>query len=217
MFDRIAPRYDRMNRLLTLGLDQQWRRLALRTAEVGPGDRVVDVACGTGDLAELAAARGARVLGVDFAGRMLRAAKQRRVPADFALADAAKLPLPDGAATVVTCGFAMRNFSDLRAVLAEMARILVPGGRIALLEVDRPANVWLRRAHGIYFDGVVPRVGGWLSDRRAYAYLPQSTVYLPPAPELAGWIEAAGFEALAKRRLGLGAAQLLVARRRNVR
>ncbi len=217
MFDRIAPRYDALNRLLSFGLDQRWRRLALRAAQVGPGDRVVDVACGTGDLAELAAARGARVLGVDFAGRMLGVAKQRRIPAAFALADAARLPLPSGSATVVTCGFAMRNFSDLEAVLGEMARILVPEGRLALLEVDRPVHAWARRAHGLYFDGVVPRVGGWLSDRPAYAYLPQSTVYLPTAPELAGLIEAAGFEGLAKRRLGLGAAQLLVARRRRAR
>ena len=113
MFDRIAPRYDRMNRLLTAGLDQRWRRAALETIAVGPTDRVVDLACGTGDLAELARRRGAHVLGVDSAARMLQGARRRGIDAGWVQADGAALPLPDGCASAVTCGFALRNFVSL--------------------------------------------------------------------------------------------------------
>jgi demethylmenaquinone methyltransferase/2-methoxy-6-polyprenyl-1,4-benzoquinol methylase len=215
MFDRIAPRYDAMNRLLTAGLDQRWRRAALDAVGVGgePGrrDRVLDLACGTGDLAELAAARGAQVIGVDFAGEMLRGARRRQIPALWIRGDAASLPLPDGSATVVTCGFALRNFASLREVLGEMARVLAPRGRLALLEVDRPPIAAVRAAHSLYFDRVVPRLGGWLSDRAAYTYLPRSTVYLPPAPELASLIADAGFHQLQHRPLLLGSAQIITA------
>lgn len=211
MFDRIAPRYDRMNRLLTAGLDQRWRREALAHIGVGPDDRVVDVACGTGDLAELAAGRGARVIAADFAAEMLRGAARRKVPAGLVLADGARLPLPDGCATVVTCGFALRNFVALDVVLAEMARVLAPGGRLAVLEVDRPDSAVLRAGHAFYFDRVVPFVGGLLADRQAYAYLPQSTVYLPDAPELAALLRSVGFDRIERRRRGFGAAQILTA------
>ena len=113
MFDRIAPRYDRMNRLLTIGLDQRWRRAALDAIGVGAGDRVLDLAAGTGDLAELAQARGARVIAVDFATEMLRNAQGRGVTAALVRADAEHLPLRDGSATVAVCGFALRNFVSL--------------------------------------------------------------------------------------------------------
>ena len=209
MFDRIAPRYDAMNRLLTAGLDQRWRRAALDMVGVGHRDRVLDIACGTGDLAELAAARGARVRGVDFAREMLRGARRRRIPALWIQGDAAELPLPDGCVSVVTCGFALRNFTSLPEVLGEMARVLEVGGRLALLEVDRPSLAVVRAAHSLYFDRVVPRVGGWLSDRPAYTYLPRSTAYLPDAPELMGLIADAGFQEVQRRPLLLGTAQIL--------
>jgi len=211
MFDRIAPRYDAMNRLLTVGLDQRWRRAALAAVEVGRRDRVLDLACGTGDLAELAAERGARVVGVDFAREMLRGARRRGIDALWIHGDAASLPLSDGCATVVTCGFALRNFASLPEVLGEMARVLESGGRLALLEVDRPSLSLVRAAHSLYFDRVVPRVGGWLSDRAAYAYLPRSTAYLPPPRELAALIGDAGFEQVQLRRLLLGSAQIITA------
>ena len=211
MFDRIAPRYDGLNRLLTGGLDQRWRRLAVDSVEIGPGDRVLDLACGTGDLAQLAASRGARVLGVDFAREMLRGARSRDVGAMFVQADAARLPLPDSSVSAALCGFALRNFVSLGCALAELARVTQPGGRIALLEVDRPASAWLRAGHSFYFDQVVPWIGGVISDRAAYRYLPQSTVYLPPAPQLRELLCGAGFGAVQRRPLLLGAAQLLTA------
>jgi demethylmenaquinone methyltransferase/2-methoxy-6-polyprenyl-1,4-benzoquinol methylase len=211
MFDRIAPRYDAMNRLLTAGLDQRWRRAALEAVGAGRGDRLIDLACGTGDLAELAAERGARVIGVDFAREMLRGARRRRIPAAWVQGDAAALPLPDGCATVVTCGFALRNFVSLGEVLGEMARVLEAGGRLVLIEVDRPSRAAVRAVHTLYFDRVVPRLGGWLSDRAAYRYLPSSTAYLPPAAELATLIEVAGFRGVRRRSRLLGAAQIITA------
>ena len=208
MFDRIAPRYDALNRLLTFGLDQGWRRRALARVGVGSGDLVVDVACGTGDLAEHCSARGARVLAVDFAREMLRGARRRRIAVDFVQGDAERLPLPTASASVVTCGFALRNFVTLERAFGEMARVLAPGGRIVLLDVNRPESRALAAAHSLYFDRVVPRVGGWLSDRDAYRYLPESTAYLPGADELRRMLAAAGLASLERRLHGLGAVQV---------
>jgi demethylmenaquinone methyltransferase/2-methoxy-6-polyprenyl-1,4-benzoquinol methylase len=214
MFDRIAPRYDRLNRLLSAGLDQRWRREALDRIRVGEGDRVVDLACGTGDLAELSMARGAQVVGVDFALEMLCAARRRGIRTALLQADGESLPLPDEWATVVTCGFALRNFVSLPAIFRELARVLEPGGRVAFIEVDRPRPALIRAAHTLYFDHIVPWVGGLLSDRSAYAYLPKSTVYLPPTPELLALLEDAGFEQVEHQSLLLGAAQIVTGIRR---
>jgi demethylmenaquinone methyltransferase/2-methoxy-6-polyprenyl-1,4-benzoquinol methylase len=194
MFDRIAPRYDRMNRLLTAGLDQRWRRAALETIRVGAGDRVIDLASGTGDLAELAQARGAEVIAIDFAGEMLRNARKRGIRAALVQADGEKLPLPAASATVAVCGFALRNFVSLPHIFRELARVLEPGGRVALIDVDRPTTPVIRQGHALYFDRVVPFVGGLLSDRAAYAYLPASTAYLPPEAELLAMLRSAGFD-----------------------
>lgn len=209
MFDRIAPRYDRMNRLMTVGLDQRWRRAAIDAIGVGAGDVVLDLACGTGDLAELCAARHAKVVGLDFAGEMLHGAKQRAVSASFVQGDGTRLPLADDSMTAVVCGFALRNFVALPPVFAELARVLRPGGRVALLDVDRPSQPLIRAGHSFYFDRIVPFVGGLLSDREAYSYLPQSTAYLPPATELRATLSKAGFAAIAHRRMLLGSVQLL--------
>lgn len=213
MFDRIAPRYDLMNRLLTLRLDQHWRRRTIGVAAVGPGDLVVDLGCGTGDLCELAASRGARAIGVDFAANMLAAMRRRGVRADVLRADASRLPLPDACATVVTSAFALRNFVSIPDVLREAARILVPGGRIALLEVDEPQDALRRWGHAFYFRRIVPAVGALLSDGAAYDYLPRSTVYLPPERELLNLVRAAGFASPQKHRLTGGIAQLITARK----
>jgi len=211
MFDRIAPRYDALNRLFSLRLDQAWRRLTIRTVGVSAQDIVIDLACGTGDLSELAAQTGARVIGVDFAGNMLAGARRRGIHAMFVQADASHLPVRTASATVVVSGFALRNFVSIAEVLAESARVLAPGGRLALLEVDTPGNSLLRWGHGFYFNRVVPKLGALLSDAWAYSYLPRSVSYLPPAAELRQMIEIAGFQHVAKRCLSGGIAQLVTA------
>jgi len=213
MFDRIAPRYDLLNRLLTFRLDQRWRRLALRLTAVGPADVVVDIGCGTGDMSALAAATGARVIGVDFAARMLAGARARGVSAALVRADGTAVPLRTGSATVVTSAFVLRNVVSIPGLLEESARLLAPGGRLALLEVDAPRWALARWGHALYFNRVVPAIGGLLSDRTAYRYLPDSAAYLPDERRLLAMIAAAGFTGIAKHRLGGGAAQLLIARR----
>ena len=209
MFDRIAPRYDALNRLISLSLDQRWRRLALQDAEVGAGDHVIDLACGTGDLSALAVEMGARVVGVDFSGRMLEGARRRQINADWIQSDASLLPFPSAWATVVVSGFALRNFVSIPVVLAESARVLQAGGRLVLIEVDTPKNPLVRSGHGIYFNRIVPLLGALLSDAKAYAYLPRSVSYLPESQELQQMIETAGFEQVRKQRLFGGVAQIV--------
>jgi demethylmenaquinone methyltransferase/2-methoxy-6-polyprenyl-1,4-benzoquinol methylase len=213
MFDRIAPRYDLLNRLLTLRLDQRWRAALIRHGAVGPRDVVVDLGCGTGDVCVLAAGAGARVIGIDFAAGMLVAARRRGVQAPLVRADAARLPLPAACASVVTSAFALRNFVSIARVLSEAARVLRPGGRLALLEVDQPPGILTRWGHALYFKRIVPFVGALLSEAAAYAYLPRSTAYLPPAAQLLKSIAAAGFCDVVKRPLSAGVAQLIVATR----
>lgn len=209
MFDRIAPRYDALNRVMSVGMDQRWRRRALDKIGVGDGDVVVDLACGTGDFCELVEARGARVIGVDFALQMLRQGQQRGLTHPAIQGDGEWLPFRTGSVDVVTCGFALRNFVSLEGVIREIARILKPGGRTALIDVDRPSFAPIRAAHSIYFDRIVPLVGGLVSDKKAYAYLPQSTAYLPPPEELKEMMSGAGFLEVDRESLFLGSAQIL--------
>lgn len=211
MFDRIAPRYDLLNGLLTLRFDQVWRRSMIRRAGVRRGERLVDLGCGTGDVCGLAAAAGARVVGIDFSRKMLAAARARGLAAELVRADAIRLPLRAACADVVTCAFALRNVVSIPLVLAEAARVLSPGGRLALLEVDEPPGRLLHWAHALYFRRVVPMIGALLSDRTAYAYLPQSTAYLPPERELLSLVRSAGFSSVTKHKLQAGIAQLIVA------
>jgi demethylmenaquinone methyltransferase / 2-methoxy-6-polyprenyl-1,4-benzoquinol methylase len=211
MFDRIAPRYERLNTLLTFGLDRGWRQAAIVATGITPGSLVVDLACGTGDLAALAARAGARVVGIDFARSMLARAHGRG--ASLVQADASALPLRDGRADAVTCGFALRNVSSIPQVLAEAARVLRRGGRLALLEVAEPRRAVLRWGHHLYFHRVVPLLGALLADRQAYAYLPASTAYLPDFAVLSAQLEAAGFALPRRRLLGGGSVQLVTAER----
>jgi demethylmenaquinone methyltransferase/2-methoxy-6-polyprenyl-1,4-benzoquinol methylase len=211
MFDVIAPRYDLVNRLMTFRMDVGWRRRAVSTLGLVPGSVVVDLACGTGDLARDLEARGFTAIGVDLSHGMLAAAPQ---PFPRVQADGSRLPLPDGSVDGVTCGFALRNFTDLPATLAELARVLRPGGRIALLEVAEPPNPLLRFGHGIYFGQVVPRIGGLLSDPDAYRYLPRSVAYLPPPAELVRLVESSGFSHVRRTLYSGGIAQLLTGTRR---
>ncbi|MBK7952462.1 MAG: ubiquinone/menaquinone biosynthesis methyltransferase [Deltaproteobacteria bacterium] len=209
MFDRIAPRYDALNRIVSLGLDQRWRRRALAKIQVGAGDLVVDLACGTGDFCELVEALGARAIGVDFAREMLRQAAARGLRFPKVQGDGEWLPFATASVDAVTCGFALRNFVSLEAVLREIARIVRPGGRIALVDVDRPVWGPLRAAHSLYFDRLVPLVGGLLSDRSAYKYLPKSTAYLPAPEVLRTMLSGAGFLELEREIVLLGSAQIL--------
>jgi demethylmenaquinone methyltransferase / 2-methoxy-6-polyprenyl-1,4-benzoquinol methylase len=211
MFDTIAPRYDRMNRVITLGLDLRWRRRAIRLLGLAPGSLVGDLACGTGDLARLLGEQGYPAVGLDLSQGMLAAA---RTTAPLVLSDAAELPLATGALDGVVSGFALRNFSDLDRVLRETARVVRPYGRIAFLEVDTPANPLLRIGHGIWFRHVVPRLGALLSDRDAYGYLPRSVAYLPPRADLLDRFRAAGFATVEHHRLAGGATQVVTGTRR---
>jgi len=211
MFDAIAPRYDLVNRVMTFRMDVGWRRRTVRALGLPVGDTVVDLACGTGDLCRELAIQGYRPIGADLSFGMLAAA---RTTAPLVHGDALRLPLPDGSVDGVTCGFALRNFAALPPFFAELARIVRPGGRIALLEVAEPPNRVLRFGHGIYFGRVVPLVGGLLSDPAAYRYLPRSVAYLPEPPTMLADLTAAGFDAVDRQLLSVGIAQLITATRR---
>lgn len=212
MFDRIAPRYDLVNRVMTFGMDVGWRRRAIRSLELPPGSLVLDVACGTGDLCRELQEAGMRAIGVDVSWGMLTEA---RGCGALVQADALRLPIADGAADGITCGFALRNVVDLQRLFAEMARALRPGGRVALLEVGQPTSALARAGHQAYFQRVVPLIGRVLSDRAAYAYLPRSVAYLPPPEQLKDMLIAVGLMDIERARLGLGAAQLITASRRS--
>ncbi len=210
MFDTIAPRYDLLNRLLTFGMDVGWRRHAVRSLGLPAGSRVLDLACGTGDLCRELSAAGLRAVGVDRSGGMLAAA---RTSAPLVRGDALRLPVPDGGVDGIVCGFALRNFLALEPFLGECGRALRPGGRVALLEVAAPVNPVLRAGHAVYFGKVVPFVGGLLSDRAAYRYLPKSVAYLPPGDGLVSLLVGAGFPDARRRLLSVGIAQLLTGTR----
>jgi demethylmenaquinone methyltransferase/2-methoxy-6-polyprenyl-1,4-benzoquinol methylase len=212
MFDRIAGRYDLLNRLLTFRMDTGWRRAAIEALGLDGNDRarVLDLACGTGDLCRSLAAAGHAPIGADFSLGMLHAAQ---TTAPLVRADALRLPFADRSFDGLTCGFALRNFAALPPVLAECARVVRPGRRIALLDVATPSSPPVRAAHAVWFRKVVPFIGGLLSDKAAYAYLPASTVYLPPAPELLAMVTAAGFVNVELRLLFLGSAQLITGTR----
>ncbi len=211
MFDAIAPRYDLMNRLMTFRLDVGWRRRTVQRLGLTGGSRVLDVACGTGDLCRDLVRAGYRPVGVDFSHGMLAAA---RTGAPLVNADALGLPFADASVDGVTSGFALRNFVALPPVFAEAARVIRPGGRVALLEVATPPNPLMRFGHGIYFGRIVPRLGALLSDAEAYRYLPESVAYLPETADLLAMIADAGFERVSRIELTGGIAQLITATRR---
>jgi demethylmenaquinone methyltransferase/2-methoxy-6-polyprenyl-1,4-benzoquinol methylase len=211
MFDRIAPRYDALNRVLTFRMDVRWRQLAVESLQLSSGARVLDLACGTGDLCRTIENAGGTPIGADFSEGMLRAARAGTAP--LVRADALRLPFASASFDGLTCGFALRNFVALPPVFAECARVLRSGAHFALLDVAEPAHPILRAGHNVWFRHVVPFVGGLVSDRDAYRYLPASTAYLPGTGELFAMLAAAGFVECSRRPLGLGAAQMICGRR----
>ena len=192
MFDRISPVYDAMNRTMTMGLDQRWRRITA-AAVVRPGDRVLDACCGTGDLAVAAQRAGARVTGLDFSERMLERARRKSAEIEWVQGHALALPFQAGAFDAATVGFGVRNLDDLERGLAELRRVLRLGGRLAILEITKPSGL-LAPFYRLWFDGFVPLLGKVLPGGAAYTYLPASVRRFPGPDELAGLLGGSGFE-----------------------
>lgn len=208
MFDRITPRYDRMNRLISAGMDAGWRKAAARAAR--PTDcRVLDLGCGTGDLSrELVAAGAAEVVGADFSLPMLQVASERYASApehSWVGADGLRLPFRDSTFDRTTNAFLLRNLVDLEGGLREMARILKPGGRVICLDMTHPPPGPFAALYRVYFNKVMPPVAGRLSGNpAAYRYLPNSLTNFPTADELSALLERAGFAGAGYQRLGGG-------------
>lgn len=211
MFDAIAPRYDLVNRIMTFRLDTRWRKIAVRKLALSKGARVLDLASGTGDLCINLRKAGLHPLSFDMSFGMLAAdhSKAPRVQADIL-----RLPIATQSVDGVTCGFALRNLVDLNVFFHEIARVTKPGGRIALLDVSTPTNPIIRWGNGVYFGKVVPRIGGLLSNRAAYNYLPKSVAYLPAPEQLVRMLQDAGFEHVRHEQLSGGLTQLMHATKR---
>jgi demethylmenaquinone methyltransferase/2-methoxy-6-polyprenyl-1,4-benzoquinol methylase len=220
MFDRIAPRYEVLNRVLSFGTDIGWRRRAVELARLGPGEVAVDVGAGTGDLA-LGLLRAShptsRVLGIDLSPRMLAISTRRlaRLRYTAVVGNAESLPLGDASVDRVISGFTLRNIGDLPRALREMRRVLRPGGRAVLLELSHPPEPRFARVYRWYFEAVAPRIAAALGgDPSAYRYLPRSLRPFPTAEGLAETIAAAALEPVRFERLTLGIATIHVAERR---
>ena len=218
MFNRIAGRYDLMNRLMTLGRDQAWRRHVVAQADVSPGGRLLDVATGTGDIAFQALAQDGRtaVVGLDFAGEMLRTGRRR--PAGphvrWCQGDALTLPFPDASFDAVTSGYLLRNVGDLAGALREQLRVVRPGGRVVALDTTPPPRNWLRPLVRFHLRRVIPLLGRLVAgDAAAYNYLPSSTEAFYSAGELASIMAAAGLEDVTYRTFMLGTIAVHTGRR----
>jgi demethylmenaquinone methyltransferase / 2-methoxy-6-polyprenyl-1,4-benzoquinol methylase len=197
--------------VVTFGMDIGWRRRAVGELRL-PGEALVaDLACGTGDLCNELLASGYRTLGFDFSHGMLRNARTKAAVVE---ADVLRLPLADERLDGATCGFALRNVTDLSELFAETARVLRPGGRVAFLETSEPEGRVLRAGHALYFRRIVPLIGAALSDGGAYRYLPRSTAYLPEPDRLLEMLDEAGFEQVERTPLAGGVAQMLLGTRR---
>jgi demethylmenaquinone methyltransferase/2-methoxy-6-polyprenyl-1,4-benzoquinol methylase len=195
MFDRIAPVYDVMNRVMTAGLDQRWRKATVREA-VRPGDYVLDACCGTGDLAVAANKAGAAgVVGLDFSERMLERARRKAPELEFVQGDVLALPFEDASFESAVVGFGVRNVEDLEGAIKELRRVLRPGGRVGILEITTPRG-WLAPFYKLWFDRIVPLLGRLLPGGDAYTYLPASVRRFPGPEELAELLGSCGFEAV---------------------
>jgi demethylmenaquinone methyltransferase / 2-methoxy-6-polyprenyl-1,4-benzoquinol methylase len=197
MFDRIAPVYDLMNRMMTAGLDRRWRRITAESV-VRPGDAVLDACCGTGDLAIADARTGGRVTGLDFSERMLERARSKAPELEWISGDVLALPFDDASFDAATVGFGVRNVEDLEQALRELRRVLRVEGRLGILEITRPRG-FLAPFYRLWFDGVVPLLGKLLPGGSAYTYLPASVRRFPGPEELSALIASAGFGSVSYR------------------
>jgi demethylmenaquinone methyltransferase/2-methoxy-6-polyprenyl-1,4-benzoquinol methylase len=208
MFDRISPAYDRMNRIMSLGMDGGWRALAVRCTGVRPGDAALDVCCGTGDLAlellDTVSTRG-RVVGVDFSAAMLEAARRKSSQVEWVRGDALALPFAAGEFAGATIGFGMRNLADHELGFRELRRVVRPGGRVVCLELTDPPR-WAAPFARLWTDRAVPLLGRLVArEIDAYRYLPASVHQFPTAHELAAIMHSAGLHRVRYRRLSGGA------------
>jgi len=193
MFDRIAPVYDLMNRVMTAGLDRRWRAVTVAQV-VRPGDRVLDACCGTGDLAIAARRAGAgAVVGLDFSERMLERARRKDRAIEWVRGDVLALPFDDGSFDAATVGFGVRNVEDLEAGLRELRRVLRPGGRLGVLEITTPRGM-LAPFYRLWFDRAIPLLGKALPGGAAYTYLPASVRRFPRPEDLAALLRRSGFD-----------------------
>jgi demethylmenaquinone methyltransferase / 2-methoxy-6-polyprenyl-1,4-benzoquinol methylase len=209
MFDRIAPFYDVMNKVMTAGLDRRWRNATIRET-VHPGDRVLDACCGTGDLAVAARAAGAgEIVGVDFSERMLERARRKDPELEWIQADVLALPFEGASFDAVVVGFGVRNVEDLEAGIRELRRVLRPGGRLGILEITTPRGP-LKLFYKLWFDRIVPLLGRALPGGDAYTYLPASVRHFPAPEDLAELLRANGFDAVRFRRFAGGIVALHV-------
>jgi len=219
MFDAIAERYDLLNRIISLGVDQGWRRKTVDALELQPGHRVLDIATGTGDLALAVLGRtpDVRVVGLDPSPKMLEVAERKLAArgvgerAELVLGEAESLPFPDGHFDGVTVAFGIRNVPDRPRALAEMARVVRPGGRVAILELSEPRRGAMGALARFHIHTVVPRIGALLSGSREYRYLEQSIARFPPPEEFVDMMKAAGLVVLDATPLTFGVACLFVA------
>lgn len=213
MFARIAGRYDLLNRVLSLGIDRRWRARTIAAAGELEGRIVVDACCGTGDLSLEFLRRGARVVGVDFTPEMVRLAPAKVSRGGdrcvFTTGDALELPVRSASADVASVAFGVRNLADPRAGLAELARVVKPGGRVLVLEFSTPRNRVVGALYRFYFTRLLPRIGGWVSgDADAYRYLPRTVLAWPDPDEFRAWFEATGLVECGYRPLSFGIAYL---------
>jgi demethylmenaquinone methyltransferase / 2-methoxy-6-polyprenyl-1,4-benzoquinol methylase len=210
MFDRIAPVYDAMNRVMTAGLDRRWRRLTAESV-VRTGDDVLDACCGTGDLAVADLRAGAaRVVGLDFSEPMLERARRKSAAVDWVQGDLLALPFDSSTFDVATVGFGVRNVDDVEEGLRELRRVLRPCGRVGVLEITRPRGL-LRPFFRLWFDVLVPLAGRVLPGGEAYTYLPASVRRFPGPEDLAAALERTGFRSVRFRLLAGGIVALHVA------